>query len=60
MEGGDVAIVARLYSLLADALVGKACKEHKKGSKEREQLLNSSAQYLERAKEGGSSSDESP
>ncbi|KAF2150472.1 hypothetical protein K461DRAFT_280471 [Myriangium duriaei CBS 260.36] len=50
IEGGDVLLIARLYSQLTDAYVGQACQDYKKGSKERDQLLNAAQMYLERAK----------
>lgn len=52
IEGGDLALVARLYSELTNAYVGQACTEHAPGTKERDQLLNTALVYLERAMEG--------
>ncbi|PSK34827.1 hypothetical protein B9Z65_1410 [Elsinoe australis] len=52
LETADIFLSARLYSLLTDSQVGQATKDHAKGSKDFDQLLNSAQVYLERAKEG--------
>lgn len=54
VEGADRYLVARLYALLADSLVGLAGEAYAQGRKEKDSLLSTALGYLERAKHGKS------
>ncbi|PNS19687.1 hypothetical protein CAC42_7531 [Sphaceloma murrayae] len=51
IEGIDACLVARLYTILTDALVGQATLNYLPGSRDSDQQLNHALIYLDRARE---------